>query len=165
MKARNIIILVLILLSTVLFWLLKKERITNQLLHTSKLELEDTLSVYKFLYYNSWRFDWVATTVVPMSTEITLKDTFNAEVFLAGFNGKPEYLKEAILLLGEGIDEKNNLVGKIDTLPAKNWLGQIQLIPQTIGKKHYYGELLIPTKENYESFYFYGEFDVIESKD
>lgn len=165
MKLSRFIIIVLILLSSSLFLLLIKEQRANRILQTSYLELNDTLSVYKGRFYYDWRFDWIETKVVPMSTEITLKDTFVAEVFMAGFNGTPEFTKEAILLLGEGFDEENNLVGKIDTLHAKNWLGRIQLIPKAIGKQSYYGKFLIPIKDKYDSFGFWGEYNVVETKD
>ncbi len=163
MKLSRIIIIVLILLSSSLFWLLIKEQRANRLLQTSYLELNDTLSVYKGRFYYDWRFDWIETKIVPMSTEITLKDTFDAEVYMAGFNGTPEFTKEAILLLGEGFDEENNLIGKIDTLPVKNWLGRIQLIPKTIGMQRYYGEFLIPRQDKYDSYGFWGEYNVIET--
>lgn len=113
----------------------KMDFLTNK-----NIELSQELEFYKSKMDFSVEINSIRAIVVPItSTTISIKDTFCADISLSAFNNNG---LEPMVVIGDSIDENNNLVSRIDTFTTNQYLTSITRKFEKKGDNIIYGKYI-----------------------
>ena len=138
MFKKVIISLLVISLVTLLFYYFNSKM---NYVNNENRELKQELELYKSKLDINLGINSIRAIVVPItSTTISIKDTFCADISLNAFNNNGPV---PIVIIGDSIDDNNNLINRIDTFTTNQYLTSISRKFEKKGKNRIYGKYII----------------------
>jgi len=135
---KKVIISLLVILLATLFLYYFNSKINY--LNNKNSELLQEFELYKSKVDFNLEINSIRAIVVPItSTTISIKDTFCADISLSAFNNKGP---APIVIIGDSIDENNNLINRLDTFTTNQYLTSITRKFKKKGENKIYGKYI-----------------------